>query len=128
MASITDLVGSVTDLIASHPALKSELDLVLAQIQNLEAPEIAIQIDEGRVQNVERLNDAPFRIFVHDHAVDSSEEESSELMWNNGKAEPVIMTTYDHSNVFIKDEGPYWYSLRLQTAYRPLYDDEGLAA
>lgn len=128
MASIPDLVGSVTDLIASHPALKSELDLVLAQIQNLEAAEIAIQIDEGRVQNVERLNDAPFRIFVHDHTVQGSEEETSELMWNNGKTEPVIMTTHDHSNVFIKDEGPYWYSLRLQTPYRTLYDEEGLAA
>src|SRR3546814_16755074 len=65
-----------------------------------------------RIQLVERFNDAPFKIYVHEHGVEGTEEKPCELVWNNGRSEPVIMSTYHLHNVFQKWDGPYWYSLR----------------
>lgn len=130
MGSLAELSNSVSSLIRAHPALKADLEGLLSQISNLDAPEIGIQIDEGRIQLVERFNDAPFKIYVHEHGVEGAEAPPSELVWNNGKSEPVIMTTYNLLNVFQKWDGPYWYSLRNPTEYLPPHDndDEALAA
>ena len=130
MGTLAELSNSVSSLIQAHPSMKAELDSLLSQIANLESPEIGIQVDEGRIQLVERFNDAPFKIYVHEHGVEDAEEKPSELVWNNGRSEPVIMSTYHLHNVFQKWDGPYWYSLRNPTEYRPPHDndDEALAA
>src|SRR3546814_14856505 len=102
-----ELSNSVSSLIQAHPSMKADLDILLSQIANLDVPEIGIQIDEGRIQLVERFNDAPFKIYVHEHGVEGTEEKPCELVWNNGRSEPVIMSTYHLHNVFQKWDGPY---------------------
>jgi hypothetical protein len=130
MGTLAELSNSVSSLIQAHPSMKADLDSLLSQIANLEAPEIGIRVDEGRVQQVERFNEAPFTIYVHEHSVEGAWEKPSELVWNDGRSEPVIMSTYHLHNVFQKWDGPYWYSLRNPTEYRPPHDndDEALAA
>src|SRR3546814_2841936 len=76
MGTLAELSNSVSSLIQAHPSMKADLDILLSQIANLDVPEIGIQIDEGRLQLVERFNDAPFKIYVHEHR---SEEHTSEL-------------------------------------------------
>src|SRR3546814_7690875 len=112
MGTLAELSNSVSSLIQAHPSMKADLDILLSQIANLDVPEIGIQIDEGRIQLVERFNDAPFKIYVHEHGVEGTEEKPCELVWNNGRSEPVIMSTYHLHNVFQKWDGPSWYSLR----------------
>src|SRR3546814_1328350 len=94
MGTLAELSNSVSSLIQAHPSMKADLDILLSQIANLDVPEIGIQIDEGRIQLVERFNDAPFKIYVHEHGVEGTEEKPCELVWNNGRSEPVIMSTY----------------------------------
>src|SRR3546814_16898765 len=78
MGTLAELSNSVSSLIQAHPSMKADLDILLSQIANLDVPEIGIQIDEGRIQLVERFNDAPFKIYVHEHGVEGTEEKPFE--------------------------------------------------
>src|SRR3546814_11015476 len=99
MGTLAELSNSVSSLIQAHPSMKADLDILLSQIANLDVPEIGIQIDEGRIQLVERFNDAPFKIYVHEHGVEGTEEKPCELVWNNGRSAPVIMSRSEERRV-----------------------------
>src|SRR3546814_1391781 len=101
--------------------MKADLDILVSQIANRDVPEIGIQIDEGRIQLVERFNDAPFKIYVHEHGVEGTEEKPCELVWNNGRSEPVIISTNHLHNVFQKWDRSENHTYKLQSLIRISY-------
>lgn len=113
MTTIAELTDHLKKLIAEHPS-KHPYDLndILQMVETLETPVIAAYMEGGLLQEVQRLNDAPFELFVHDHDIDGTTTGLCQLTWNSGEAERAVISSYDLTNVFIKDEGPYWQSLR----------------
>lgn len=122
MASHSEISKHIVDLIASNPGLAPELTELLDKFRSLEIPEIAVEIDGGVIRNVERFNEAPFRIFIHNHDIEGADQ-ISELTRNDGKMEPAIISRYDFTNVHQKWDGPYWYSLRNPVAFRMELDE-----
>src|SRR3546814_8785003 len=66
-------------------------------IETLETPVIAVHMDGGLIQDVERLNEAPFTLLVHDHDIEGARDLSN-LVWPNGKVEPAVISSYDHTD------------------------------
>lgn len=112
MTSIAELTDHIKKQIEAHPSKHAyDLNDLLKMVESLEAPVIAIHMDGGLIQDVERLNDAPFSLYVHDHDIDGADE-LSDVVWPGGKVEPAVISSYDHTDVSIQYDEGYWNSLR----------------
>src|SRR3546814_7015245 len=100
MGTLAELSNSVSSLIQAHPSMKADLDILLSQIANLDAPEIGIQIDEGRIQLVERFTDPPFNTTFPAPGAMGPKTTPRELCWINASPAPLIMRTYNTKNAF----------------------------
>src|SRR3546814_9244746 len=74
-----------------------ELNEILSMIETLETTVIAVHMDGGLIQDVERLNEAPFTLLVHDHDI-KSELHHSNLAWPKGKIEHAVIRSYDQTH------------------------------
>jgi hypothetical protein len=86
-------------------------------------PEISIMLDGNIIHSVKRLNDAPFKIHIHDHDVEGADEWSGIIM-PDGFEEDASVSTYDVSNATLEPEGPHWASLRNPVAKTIQINDE----
>ena len=112
MTTLADLTDHIKGLIDKHPSKHPyELNDILSMIETLETPVIAVHMDGGLIQDVERLNEAPFSLLVHDHDIDGANELSN-LVWPDGKVEPAVISSYDHTDTTRCESEPYWDSLR----------------
>jgi hypothetical protein len=122
MSTIAEIEDRIRQLIEKHPS-RDPLDLteLLEMVQAVETPVIAVYVDGGLIHDVERLNDAPFSMFVHDHDIEGSAD-VSEVHLPGGKVEPAVISSYDHTDVTRQESEPFWNSLR-KPVDMPLLDD-----
>src|SRR3546814_6526794 len=90
MTTLAELTDHIKGLIDKYPSKHPyELNDILSMIETLETPVIAVHMDGGLIQDVERLNEAPFTLLVHDHDIEGARDLSN-LVWPNGKVEHAV--------------------------------------
>lgn len=112
MTTLTELSDHVRKLIDEHPSKHPyELTDILSMIETLETPVIAVYMNGGLIQDVERMNEAPFSLLVHDHDIECANE-LCDLVWPGGKVEPAVISSWDHTDTTQQMDERYWDSLR----------------
>jgi len=74
-SSIEHLRVALADLSKTNPAIQAEIEAIqvmVDQMASASVPEIAIYIDGGLVREVVRANEAPFKLYIHDHDVEGT--------------------------------------------------------
>jgi tRNA pseudouridine-54 N-methylase len=92
------------------PIRNDELTTLL-DVLGCKAPVLSIMMDGGLIQEVRRLNEAPFQLFVHDHDVEGADE-CNLITTPEGDEESASVALYDLENCTLLPEGPHWASLR----------------
>src|SRR3546814_10670867 len=78
MTTLAELTDHIKGLIDKYPSKHPyELNDILSMIETLETPVIAVHMDGGLIQDVERLSEAPFTLLVHDHDIEGARDLSN---------------------------------------------------
>lgn len=110
--NLAAIAAGLQKIMVAHPTIASEIQPFVRDLAALRGPTLAVYMEGGLIQEIRRLNDAPFLLYVHDHDIEGADDNVSAFAWSDGTPDRAIISQYDRDNTNERGEGPYWESLR----------------